>query len=206
VLWSAPDAIQYHHFSPASDVWSFGIVMWEVMSYGERPYWDMSHQDVSAPAACLMSLHGRWAACLHGGSPCLVQSLFTIPSPLCLSVQVMKAVEDGFRLPAPAHCQPPLHQLMLDCWQKERSQRPKFSHIHDVLSKMLQSPELSPCTRCLPVPTGLGPCHNPHCPSPPFCPQVPQHRAPHRALLRSFPGVQLCGRVAGSHRDGQVPG
>uniref|UniRef100_A0A8C9ERI4 receptor protein-tyrosine kinase n=1 Tax=Pavo cristatus TaxID=9049 RepID=A0A8C9ERI4_PAVCR len=89
VLWSAPEAIQYHHFSPASDVWSFGIVMWEVMSYGERPYWDMSHQDV------------------------------------------MKAVEDGFRLPAPAHCQPPLHQLMLDCWQKERSQRPKFSHIHD---------------------------------------------------------------------------
>uniref|UniRef100_A0A8C2TXN3 Ephrin type-A receptor 10 n=1 Tax=Coturnix japonica TaxID=93934 RepID=A0A8C2TXN3_COTJA len=107
VLWSAPEAIQYHHFSPASDVWSFGIVMWEVMSYGERPYWDMSHQDV------------------------------------------MKAVEDGFRLPAPAHCQPPLHQLMLDCWQKERSQRPKFSHIHDVLSKMLQSPEPPPCTRCL---------------------------------------------------------
>ena len=47
VLWSAPEAIQYLHFSPASDVWSFGIVMWEVMSYGERPYWDMSNQDVS---------------------------------------------------------------------------------------------------------------------------------------------------------------
>ncbi|XP_054251126.1 ephrin type-A receptor 10 [Indicator indicator] len=110
VLWSAPEAIQYHHFSPASDVWSFGIVMWEVMSYGERPYWDMSNQDV------------------------------------------MKAVEDGFRLPAPVNCQPPLHQLMLDCWQKERSQRPKFSHIHNILSKMVQSPEppkcpTSTCTR-----------------------------------------------------------
>lgn len=23
--------------------------MWEVMSYGERPYWDMSNQDVSLP-------------------------------------------------------------------------------------------------------------------------------------------------------------
>lgn len=30
----------------SSDVWSYGIVMWEVMSYGERPYWDMSNQDV----------------------------------------------------------------------------------------------------------------------------------------------------------------
>ncbi|KGL89046.1 Ephrin type-A receptor 7, partial [Charadrius vociferus] len=103
VLWSAPEAIQYHHFSPASDVWSFGIVMWEVMSYGERPYWDMSNQDV------------------------------------------MKAVEDGFRLPAPVNCQPPLHQLMLDCWQKDRSQRPKFSHIHNILSKMVQSQEPPKC-------------------------------------------------------------
>lgn len=33
-------------FTSASDVWSYGIVMWEVMSYGERPYWDMSNQDV----------------------------------------------------------------------------------------------------------------------------------------------------------------
>ncbi|XP_068028495.1 ephrin type-A receptor 10 [Anomalospiza imberbis] len=103
VLWSAPEAVQYHHFSPASDVWSFGIVMWEVMSYGERPYWDMSHQDV------------------------------------------MKAVEDGFRLPAPANCQPPLHQLMLNCWQKDRSQRPKFSQIHSALSKLVQSLEPPEC-------------------------------------------------------------
>ncbi|KAK3520080.1 hypothetical protein QTP70_012881 [Hemibagrus guttatus] len=41
VLWTAPEAIQYHRYSSASDVWSFGIVMWEVMSFGERPYWDM---------------------------------------------------------------------------------------------------------------------------------------------------------------------
>ena len=47
MLWSAPEAIQYHHFSPASDVWSFGIVMWEVMSYGERQYWELSNHEVS---------------------------------------------------------------------------------------------------------------------------------------------------------------
>ncbi|KYO35608.1 hypothetical protein Y1Q_0013818 [Alligator mississippiensis] len=110
VLWSAPEAIQYQHFSSASDVWSFGIVMWEVMSYGERPYWDMSNQDV------------------------------------------IKAIEDGFRLPAPMNCQPPLHQLMLDCWQKDRNQRPRFSQVHSILSKMVQSPEppkcnTSTCTR-----------------------------------------------------------
>ncbi|XP_029370665.1 ephrin type-A receptor 10 [Echeneis naucrates] len=99
VLWTAPEAIQYHRFSSASDVWSFGIVMWEVMSYGERPYWDMGNQDV------------------------------------------IKAIEDGFRLPAPVNCPPHLHQLMLDCWQKERTERPSFSQIHSALSKSIRSPD-----------------------------------------------------------------
>lgn len=46
VRWTAPEAIAYRKFTSASDVWSYGIVMWEVMSFGERPYWDMSNQDV----------------------------------------------------------------------------------------------------------------------------------------------------------------
>lgn len=46
IRWTAPEAIAYGKFSSASDVWSYGIVMWEVMSYGERPYWEMSNQDV----------------------------------------------------------------------------------------------------------------------------------------------------------------
>ncbi|XP_041933169.1 ephrin type-A receptor 7-like isoform X2 [Alosa sapidissima] len=99
VLWSAPEAIQYHRYSSASDVWSFGIVMWEVMSFGERPYWDMGNEDV------------------------------------------IKAIEDGFRLPAPVNCPTPLHQLMLDCWQKERSERPSFSQIHSALSKSIRTPD-----------------------------------------------------------------
>lgn len=75
MLWSAPEAIQYQHFSSASDVWSFGIVMWEVMSYGERPYWDMSNQDVSrfpAPAASMWPVaawpYAAEAACVDFGA------------------------------------------------------------------------------------------------------------------------------------------
>lgn len=47
IRWTAPEAIAYRKFSSASDAWSYGIVMWEIMSYGERPYWEMSNQDVS---------------------------------------------------------------------------------------------------------------------------------------------------------------
>ncbi|XP_033097815.1 ephrin type-B receptor 1-B-like isoform X2 [Anneissia japonica] len=46
VRWTSPEAISYKKFTSASDVWSYGIVMWEVVSYGERPYWNWSNQDV----------------------------------------------------------------------------------------------------------------------------------------------------------------
>ena len=38
VRWTAPEAIVYRKFNSASDVWSFGILMWEVMSFGQIPY------------------------------------------------------------------------------------------------------------------------------------------------------------------------
>lgn len=56
IRWTAPEAIAYRKFTSASDVWSYGIVMWEVMSYGERPYWDMSNQDVSFPLTLRLPL------------------------------------------------------------------------------------------------------------------------------------------------------
>uniref|UniRef100_A0AAY4CWX1 Ephrin type-A receptor 7 n=1 Tax=Denticeps clupeoides TaxID=299321 RepID=A0AAY4CWX1_9TELE len=110
VRWTATEAIQYRKFTSSSDVWSYGIVMWEVMSYGERPYWDMSNQDV------------------------------------------IKAIEEGYRLPAPMDCPPGLHQLMLDCWQKDRADRPKFDQIVGILDKMIRNPNtlktpLGTCTR-----------------------------------------------------------
>lgn len=39
IRWTAPEAINFHRYTTASDVWSYGIVIWEVCSFGERPYW-----------------------------------------------------------------------------------------------------------------------------------------------------------------------
>uniref|UniRef100_A0A8C2ZMQ8 receptor protein-tyrosine kinase n=1 Tax=Cyclopterus lumpus TaxID=8103 RepID=A0A8C2ZMQ8_CYCLU len=98
IRWTAPEAIAFRKFTSASDVWSYGIVMWEVMSFGERPYWDMSNQDV------------------------------------------INAIEQDYRLPPPPDCPTHLHQLMLDCWQKDRSARPRFSDLVSALDKLIRNP------------------------------------------------------------------
>ncbi|KAH9488826.1 hypothetical protein Btru_058717 [Bulinus truncatus] len=38
LMWYAPECLYYHKFDSKSDVWSFGITMWEIMSNGARPY------------------------------------------------------------------------------------------------------------------------------------------------------------------------
>uniref|UniRef100_A0A4W5L922 receptor protein-tyrosine kinase n=1 Tax=Hucho hucho TaxID=62062 RepID=A0A4W5L922_9TELE len=56
---------------------------------------------------------------------------------LCLPLQVINAIEQDYRLPPPMDCPSALHQLMLDCWQKDRNNRPKFSQIVNNLDKMI---------------------------------------------------------------------
>lgn len=86
-------------------MWSYGVVLWEVMSYGERPYWNWSNQDV------------------------------------------IKSIEKGYRLPAPMDCPEALYQLMLDCWQKQRTHRPTFSSITQTLDNLARQPQVLLTTR-----------------------------------------------------------
>ncbi|CAJ1060941.1 tyrosine-protein kinase ZAP-70 [Xyrichtys novacula] len=44
--WYAPECVHYHKFSSKSDVWSFGVTMWEAFSYGGKPYKKMKGTDV----------------------------------------------------------------------------------------------------------------------------------------------------------------
>ncbi|KAM8945756.1 tyrosine-protein kinase Srms [Pelodytes ibericus] len=46
VKWTAPEALTHAKYSTKSDVWSFGILMYEVFTYGEQPYKGMTNREV----------------------------------------------------------------------------------------------------------------------------------------------------------------
>jgi len=46
VRWSSPEVLQTGLYSTKSDVWSFGIVIWEMFTFGSLPYGGMSNIDV----------------------------------------------------------------------------------------------------------------------------------------------------------------
>ena len=46
IRWMAPESLMRKEFSPASDVWSFGIVMWEIYNPSELPYKGLNNMEV----------------------------------------------------------------------------------------------------------------------------------------------------------------
>ncbi|KAL7406457.1 hypothetical protein ABVT39_019875 [Epinephelus coioides] len=44
VKWTAPEALNYGRYTMESDVWSFGVLLWETFSMGMTPYTSMTNQ------------------------------------------------------------------------------------------------------------------------------------------------------------------
>ncbi|XP_056323009.1 tyrosine-protein kinase SYK isoform X2 [Danio aesculapii] len=71
--WYAPECMNYLKFSSKSDVWSFGVLMWEAFSYGQKPYKGMKGNEViqmiengqrmSAPPDCPPEIYDLMKKC-----------------------------------------------------------------------------------------------------------------------------------------------
>ncbi|XP_066247884.1 fibroblast growth factor receptor 3-like [Euwallacea similis] len=85
--WMAPEAIESRICNNKTDVWSFGVVLWEIASLGAFPYKTFGND------------------------------------------QVIVHVLQGKRLERPEMCTDQLYNVMLQCWQKNPEDRPRFADL-----------------------------------------------------------------------------
>ncbi|KAM7353618.1 tyrosine-protein kinase transmembrane receptor Ror [Cochliomyia hominivorax] len=75
VRWMPSESILYGKFTTESDVWSFGVVLWEIYSYGMQPYFGHSNQEVinlvrsrqllACPDSCPTAVYSLMIECWH---------------------------------------------------------------------------------------------------------------------------------------------
>ncbi|MBN3297786.1 MUSK kinase, partial [Amia calva] len=46
IRWMPPESIFYNRYTTESDVWAYGVVLWEIFSNGMQPYYGMAHEEV----------------------------------------------------------------------------------------------------------------------------------------------------------------
>ncbi|XP_062268195.1 muscle, skeletal receptor tyrosine-protein kinase [Platichthys flesus] len=73
IRWMPPESIFYNRYTTESDVWAYGVVLWEIFSHGMQPYFGMGHEEViyyvrdghilSCPENCPLELYNLMRLC-----------------------------------------------------------------------------------------------------------------------------------------------
>uniref|UniRef100_A0A672LI24 Tyrosine-protein kinase JAK1 n=1 Tax=Sinocyclocheilus grahami TaxID=75366 RepID=A0A672LI24_SINGR len=98
VFWYAPECLIHCKFYRASDVWSFGVTMYELLTYC-----DTSCSPMSVFLKMIGPTHGQMTV-----------------------TRLVKVLEEGKRLPKPDGCSDRLYSLMRKCWEATPEKRIDF--------------------------------------------------------------------------------
>ncbi|XP_058024607.1 non-receptor tyrosine-protein kinase TYK2 isoform X1 [Ahaetulla prasina] len=105
VFWYAVECLKECKFYYASDVWSFGVTLYELLT------WCDSSQ---SPPQRFIEMIG------------MTQGQMTV-------LRLIELLDRGERLPSPKDCPCEIYRLMKNCWESEASFRPAFSNLVPIL-------------------------------------------------------------------------
>uniref|UniRef100_A0A669CBX6 Tyrosine-protein kinase JAK1 n=1 Tax=Oreochromis niloticus TaxID=8128 RepID=A0A669CBX6_ORENI len=110
VFWYAPECLTLCKFYLASDVWSFGVTMYELLTYCDS---------AKSPMTCFLEMIGK----THGQ--------MTI-------IRLVKVLQEGKRLPCPKDCPDSVYELMRRCWEQSPERRITFKRLIEELTTAQQ--------------------------------------------------------------------
>ncbi|XP_060755794.1 vascular endothelial growth factor receptor 1 isoform X1 [Neoarius graeffei] len=96
--WMSPESIFDKVFTTQSDVWSYGVLLWEIFSLGASPYPGLN-----------------------------------------IDEEFCHRLKQGTRMRAPEYSTPEIYTTMLECWERNPSDRPTFTELVGTLGDLLQA-------------------------------------------------------------------
>ncbi|XP_039086739.1 tyrosine-protein kinase JAK2 isoform X2 [Hyaena hyaena] len=99
IFWYAPESLTESKFSVASDVWSFGVVLYELFTYIEKS---------KSPPAEFMRMIGN------------------DKQGQMIVFHLIELLKNNGRLPRPDGCPDEIYLIMTECWNNNVNQRPSF--------------------------------------------------------------------------------
>ncbi|XP_051855460.1 tyrosine-protein kinase JAK1 isoform X1 [Antechinus flavipes] len=101
VFWYAPECLVQCKFYIASDVWSFGVTLHELLTYCDSE---------SSPMTMFLKMIGP------------TQGQMTV-------TRLVRALKEGKRLQCPPNCPEEVYQLMKKCWEYQPNNRTSFQNL-----------------------------------------------------------------------------
>uniref|UniRef100_A0A8C8ISE7 Tyrosine-protein kinase n=1 Tax=Oncorhynchus tshawytscha TaxID=74940 RepID=A0A8C8ISE7_ONCTS len=116
VYWYAIECLKESKFSFSSDIWSFGVTLYEVLTH-----------------------------CDHRQSPPVkfVQMMGNVQGQMTVMV-LIKLLEKHNRLPCPRDCPSEVHMLMQHCWDFDPARRPSFKSLMESIEAIRKTYERQP--------------------------------------------------------------
>ena len=92
VKWTAPEALNYFQYTTLSDIWSFGILLWETFSYGNVPYPGMNNRVRKINAHYLFLVAYSFPQACSRQTFCLSEQVISADKYPCILSRQMEAI------------------------------------------------------------------------------------------------------------------